>query len=159
MTSNRSPSPLVFLLTRIPSGTPSPPLPFTARSNWRDLPVPGNYRTKRTWNDMEQEQLADLAKIPLTDEHLDSLSDFDQWSARLKAEGEGDTLTKEDTLEELWDAHDQLKADLAQIEREEEKLKKLKESEADEDFKSMQEQAAKLTEGALTKGTVDTYKR
>lgn len=111
---------------------------------------------------MEQEQLANPARLPLIDEMVDSLKEFDAWSARLTAEGKAEQdadFTKAEAYEEISEAQDQLKADVALIEREEEKLRMLKDLEGDGDFESMREQAAKLTEGALTKGTVDTYKR
>lgn len=134
-----------------PNWAPLPP------TNSRDLPMADNYRTKRSWNDMEREQVDNPRGIPLTDRELDNFDVWDQKQEAVEGQEPEDFNLKGDTKDELDEAQEQLKLDMILMLEQEGKAEA--EDESNRLFERSKEAAAVLTEGALVKSTVQNYKR
>ncbi len=89
--------PAVQNLPRPTIGAPLPP-------NYHDLPLPGNYRTHRSWNDIKREQLANPKRILMMDSEVDALKAFDQAERDREAQDGDDYNLKGDTEDELNEA-------------------------------------------------------
>ena len=123
--------------------------------NPQDLLIADNYRTKRSWNNIEREQVNNPQGIPLTNREVDSFEVQDQKQEVVEGQEPEDFNLKGDTNNELNEAQEQLKLDMILILEQEGK----EEDESNRLFERSKEAAAVLTEGALVKSTVQNYKK